>query len=248
MGIQILNDKKKFKWTLNEFEWNSIMKDDIFIWCIKYDKKTSTNIYIDRFELKKEYRWKWLWKIVLQELFKTYSKIDLSADKKAIWFWLKIWAKDLWRDTGTHWAWDREMGIHKKDFLDVISGKKLPWKLETFYDKPYNQDKDNFEDNKKSHLYKSVWNDNKLPLWTKLYTPDTTQINQYKEWEQNYKWTLFSIIPNKNKFIIAKKWLKVTRYSNIKFEDGYYKSWLSKYDFAKKKFDAMVNDDVVEIF
>lgn len=234
--------------TLNKFDWESISLDWKIVGAIKIDKKNNY-FYIDRFEIEKLFRWKWIWKEVLKIIFEKTNKVELSSEKEAINFWLKMWAKDLWRDCWVFWLWERHMSIEKKDFLNTISGKQLPKKLETFFDKPYNQSKDNFKDNDSSYLYKSVWNDNKLPIWTKLYTPSKEDINEYTEWwKYPYKWKLYSLTTTGKDFIIAKRWMKVTRYWNIKYEDWFYKSKLDKLEFAFKKFDAMVNGDMIEVY
>lgn len=255
--LELLNKEINYKSKLlNKFSWQSIQYDWKQVWCIMLKIHRYTNnsyIYIDKVEIDKEYRWLWLMKTILKLIF-TISQIDiieLTSIDESVQFWFRMWAKDEWKSA---MLGDRWMSISKTDFEDITSWKKQPYKINTYYDKPYDQTKEKLEDN--SHLYKCVWEDNRLPLGIKLYK--ISNLDEIKERERFTIWDIknvFSLINNWNEYITVRDDLRVTRYSNIKYEN-----WYSDYsfdsnnvvdikeNFAKENFDAMVNWDYIMIY
>lgn len=233
---------------LNPFDWNILSLDGENVWVVLIDYYKDY-IYIDRVEIYNEYRGKWIMRLLLEYLFDKTDTINICASDSAIWFWLHIWAYDNGR-----WALkgDRDMTITKAHYYYIKNKLEKPFTLNVYYTIPYNQSEDTFEDDT-SQLYKTVWNEHRLPLWTKLYKTNGDLDDYYALYAK--KWNVYSLIDNWNEFIIPKDDLKVTRYSYIKYEEWYH-DFKSKYkepdkikeEFAKSKYDALVNGEAIIIY
>lgn len=234
---------KKFQYEakdLNPFTGQEILFNWNRIWGIIISK-TDTWIYIDKMELNASYRWQGLWKLIIDCLFQDYEEITLCSVNEAVWFWLKLWAEDFGKSAI---VWDRSMKITYNDYVDVSSWRKQH-KIKTYYDKPYDQSMEDFDED--WHLYKCIWEDNRLPLWMKLYYPNEFNFDDYFSlWKPE---NVFDLHDNGNAFILTNPNMKITRYSKVKYESrGDECDWMTKEEIAKHNFDAMECWEMVMIY
>lgn len=231
---------------LNPFSGNAIEFQGKTVWAILMNKEPGF-IYIDRIEIDKEFRGRWLTTKIISGIFdsENIEMIKISSTNEAATFWASIGAKDLWRAA---LLWDRQMTISKQDFFDISSGKKKPYERETFFDKPYDQSKETEEtlESWESHIYRTIWEENRLPLGMKLYRVNPKDYEWY--FEVGEEKNIFSILDNGKESIIPPEDLRVTRYSNAKYEEGNWDWCKSKEEFASKNFDAMVNGDLIMLY
>ena len=217
--IKILDKKINYKSKdLNPFTWNIISYNGDNVGLIVLQDEYKDYLYIDRVEIFNEYRWLWIMRILIEYLFTIKDTINICSADTAIDFWLHIWAYDNWRGA---LKWDRDMTITKEHYYYVKNKLEKPFTLNVYYTRPYIQEEDKFEED--SPLYEAVWNDHRLPLWTKLYKTNWEFDDYYALYVK--KWNVYSLIDNWNDYIINDK-LSVTRYSYIKYEE-----WRTEEDF-----------------
>jgi len=256
LTVEILPDIINYKaWELNHFEWQIIKIENIDVGCISFGKDTSEKnaIYVDKIEIHKDKIWKWYWKMVIDTIFQYFDVINIASTDDAISFWLRIGAEDLGR---TAMVGDRSMRLEKQDFYDTINWKIPQKEKKIFYTLPYNQDNDIIENNS-SLLYQSIWNDNKLPLGTKLYIPLTDEYESYFELPVAEKFTrnIFTFINTGWEYVVANPDWKITRYSNVKYEEWFYDFEPKsnhivsiKEEFAMANYDWLVSGNWIIIY